>query len=239
MAYINKEYSEANEFLSVAIDKGGRPRSYFVRGKSYARQGEHEKALMDFNAAINENKEDGDYYYWRAKSFAAVKRYDESLMDIQRAYALKPDDKWINKFRLKLLAYAKRPDILTVDGAANGSGAAEALFRQAKELIESNQPGQAKVTLDRAIEMSPGEFRYYQLADHALFVQGKTRDILGYWEAYLSIKPNDHRAYLERAGTYYHLQDFDAAKIDAKRAMELGNAEARQFYKQLQELTKG
>ena len=239
MAYINKDYSEAREFLSMAIDKGGRPRSYFVRGKSYARQGEHEKALSDFNAAINQNKEDGDYYYWRAKSFSAVKRYDESLMDIQRAYALKPDDKWINKFRVKLMSYTAMPDIPTVDGSNSSSGSPESLFRQAKELIESNQPEQAKVVLDRAIEMRPGEFRYYQLVDYALFKQGKTREILDYWEVYLTIKPNDHRAYLERSGTYYHLQNFDAAKTDAKRAMDLGNAEAKRFYKWLQQLTKG
>ena len=227
MAYINKEYSKASEFLSVAIDKGGRPRSYFVRGKSYVRQGDHEKALSDFNAAIGQDKEDGDYYYWRAKSFAAVKRYDESLMDIQRAYALKPDDKWINKFRVKLMSYTATPDIPTVDGSNSGSGSPESLFRQ------------AKVVLDRAIEMRPGEFRYYQLVDYALFKQGKTREILDYWEAYLLIKPNDHRAYLERSGTYYHLQDFDAAKTDAKRAAELGNMEAKRFYKRLQQLTKG
>lgn len=237
MAYINKEYSEASGFLSIAIDKGGYPRSYFVRGKSYARQSEHEKALADFDAAINQDKEDGDYYYWRAKSFAAVKRYDESLMDIQRAYALKPDDKWINKFRLKLMAYAATPNIPSADGAAKASGSAEALFRQAKELIEGHQPERAKVILDRAIEMSPGEFRYYQLADHALFVQGKTRDILDYWQAYLLIKPNDPRAYLERSGTYYHLQDFDAAKVDAKKAVDLGSTEARQIYQRLQQLT--
>ncbi|WP_148864688.1 DUF4124 domain-containing protein [Marinobacter fonticola] len=238
MAYINKEYAKASEFLSIAIENGGRPRSYFMRGKIYAREDDHEKALADFNAAIKQDKEDGDYYYWRAKSFAAVKRYDESLIDIQRAYELKPEDKWINKFRVKLMSYAKRSDIPPVDAGASDAGSAESLFRQAKKLIEDRQPEQAKVILDRAIRMSPTEFRYYQLADHALFIQGRTRDILDYWESYLALKPNDDRAYLERSGTYYHLQDFDAAKLDAKRAMDLGNSEAERLYERLRQLTK-
>lgn len=96
MAYIRKEYSQALEYLSIAIDKGTQPRAYFVRGQTHARLGDHEKALTDFNAVINRGSEDGDYYYWRARSFAGLKRFNEALMDIQRAHALKPDDEYIN-----------------------------------------------------------------------------------------------------------------------------------------------
>jgi len=238
MAYINKEYRDAIGFLSIAIEKSGRPRSHFMRGKSYARQGDHEKALSDFNAAIDQDEENGDFYFWRAKSFAALKHYDESLMDIQRAHALKPADKWIDEFRRKLVVHARAPDIPTRDVSGAGSEAAEQLFRQAKKMIKNKQPEQAKVALDRAITMSPTEFRYYQLMDHALFMQGKTREILDYWAAYLSKKPNDHRAYLERSGTYYHLQDFDAAAVDARKAMDLGNTEAKRFYHELKQLTE-
>ncbi|WP_339801245.1 tetratricopeptide repeat protein [uncultured Marinobacter sp.] len=239
MAYIRKEYSQALEYLSIAIDKGTQPRAYFVRGQTHARLGDHEKALTDFNAVINRGSEDGDYYYWRARSFAGLKRFNEALMDIQRAHALKPDDECINNLRVRLMGYVRTPDIASADEGSSGSEDAESLFRQARKLIEDNQPEQAKAILDRAIDLKPDEFRYYQLIDHALFKQGKLMDILGYWERYLSIKPNDHRAYLERAGTYYHLQDFDAAKLDAAKAVDLGSEKAKALYDRLQQVPRG
>ena len=71
---------------------------------------------------------------------------------------------------------------------------------------------------------SPGDFRAVQQLDYALSKQGGQpfEHIAQMWTAYLALRPDDGRAYIERAGTYHHLGRSADATADAQRACQLG-----------------
>src|SRR5690606_28645952 len=112
------------------------------------------------------------------------------------------------------------------------------LFNYAKtQIIHKDYEG-AVASLEQAIVLNPGEVRYYQLADDVLFKLGRLQDILGYWGRYMVHHPEDGYGYFERSGTYYHLQDLDAALADAERAMQLGEEQAREMRDELRMLVQ-
>lgn len=242
MAYIDGQYEKALELLDVAVDQGGDARTFHLRAKTYRRLNDLERALKDVDRAIGLEKDNSRYFYTRARVYLALKRYGLSFKDTERAHVLDPSHKPTERLRQRLLSFAQHPDSnfmvpeKTADSKIDWQDPAS-LFNHAKRLVAKNQFAEAKDALDKAINLSPTTFEYYKAADYALFKMGKTRDILEYWARYLTYRPNDGRAYFERSGTYYHLQDYAQAKTDAKRAAELGIAGAAKLYKELQALS--
>jgi hypothetical protein len=54
--------------------------------------------------------------------------------------------------------------------------------------------------------------------------------IISYWNQFLELEPDHSRAYLERAGTYYHKKDYANSVADLKAACDLGNEEGCKRY---------
>jgi tetratricopeptide (TPR) repeat protein len=79
----------------------------------------------------------------------------------------------------------------------------------------------------------PDHFSSYQHLDYLLFQQGRTDEIITWWDQYLTAKPDDADAYLERGGTWFRIGNRDNAAADARRACELGNQEGCQRYTQV------
>ncbi|WP_143750752.1 DUF4124 domain-containing protein [Marinobacter sp. ANT_B65] len=244
MSYINGEYEKALELLDVAIERGSDARTFHLRAKTYRRLNNLERALKDANTAIDQEEDNSSYFLTRARIYAGLKHYDQAFKDVERASALDPDHEPTERLRQSLLAIARHPDSEFFEPNTPVSSEVDtqdpaSLFNFAKQLIANKKFAEARDALDKAISLSPATFDYYKAVDYALFKMGKTQDILEYWARYLSYNPDDGRAYLERSGTHYHLQDFAAAKKDAKRAAELGTKGAAKAYKQLQALSSG
>lgn len=242
MAYINERYAQTVELLDRILEQGGWAKAYYLRSKSYRRLGEPDEALLDIDEAIKREKDNSRYFYTRAAIHAEKERYDESLTAINRAHALAPNDPAIKELRQALLSFIKHPDsdLMTPDDQSSGtpdSQSSEAFFNMARKHAGNGDLPNARKYLDKAIKRSPETFQYYRAVDHVLFKMGEVREILDYWERYLSKKPRDGRAYYERAGTYYHLQNYKLAAKDARRAMDLGVDEAEKLYRRMQELT--
>lgn len=241
LIYQEKKYKEAIPYFTEALVHGDHYPSMEFRAKSHFWLKGYLKALEDFNKALSLSPENADLFYWRARVLVALNRPANAFTDINRAFALKPNDDAILKFRQRLLTRIQLPEqnsTARLPAVLPDANDAEAIFSYAKTQIASNDLDGAKQSLDNAIALKPQEFRYYQLIDEALFKMGQMNAILNYWAIYLVHQPDDGRAYLERAGTHYHLQDFDAAKADATRAMELGAKEAESFLKRLNQLTR-
>ena len=243
MAYIDERYQQTVDLLSIVLKHSRSAEAHYLRSKSYRRLGELDEALLDVDEAIERDEDNGSYFYTRAAIHAEKERYDESLTAINRAHALEPNDPAIKELRGALLSFIKHPDDdLMAPDDKNSAGAdsqsAEAFLKLAKQHASKGQLSDAKAYLDKAITRRPEAFRYYRAMDHVLFKMGKTREILGYWERYLSKKARDGRAYYERSGTYYHLQNYELAAKDAKRAMDLGVDGAEKRYRQMRELAQ-
>jgi tetratricopeptide (TPR) repeat protein len=83
------------------------------------------------------------------------------------------------------------------------------------------------------VTLVPDHFNSYQHLDYLLFQQGRTDEIISWWDRYLAEAPDDAAALLERGGTWFRMGNTENAAADARRACELGNAEACQRYTQV------
>jgi len=88
-------YQQAIEAFSKAIkyfpDFPGNYSTYNYRGFAYRITGEHEKAISDFNKAIDLDSKQATSYKYRGDTYAILKKYSEAVNDYSQAISLKPD----------------------------------------------------------------------------------------------------------------------------------------------------
>jgi len=85
----------AIEELNVAIDANANSNIYTLRGEVYMQMGEYEKALNDFNSAIESDGVNAVAFYDRGLLNMRLENYDAALVDINNALAaqsVKPSD---------------------------------------------------------------------------------------------------------------------------------------------------
>jgi tetratricopeptide (TPR) repeat protein len=85
----------------------------------------------------------------------------------------------------------------------------------------------------RVVAQAPDHFSSYQHLDYLLFQQGRTDEIITWWNRYLAEVPDDAAGYLERGGTWFRMGNNENAAADARRACELGNEEGCQRFRQV------
>jgi tetratricopeptide (TPR) repeat protein len=192
--------------------------------------------------------EESDYYYWRAQVYEKLKQYLKASKDIGRAYQLAPTDTDVQKGRKWLaskLIYdghelAERGK---ADSAINYYNAAPCLnpddgdvyYRRARASVDLHRYDSALLDLQRAIQIDPNKFGYYQSLD---WILAKRRDwdrIIVYWSRYTAMHPDNSRAYVERGGVYYHKGDMRSAVADAKAAADMGNDEGKEAYEKFKD----
>jgi tetratricopeptide (TPR) repeat protein len=79
--------------FSLAIKAAPSWRAYHNRGVSYAMLNEFEKALSDFNIAIERNEKDfGSSFFNRGEIYFELGKYANAEKDYERAYQLEPQD---------------------------------------------------------------------------------------------------------------------------------------------------
>ena len=84
----------------------------------------------------------------------------------------------------------------------------------------------AESALEEAIRLDPKYFEAIKLLDRLLARNQQWERILGYWNRYLALVPDDAKALFERSGTRHHLGDGAGALKDVRAACELGSREA-------------
>ncbi|WP_444995833.1 tetratricopeptide repeat protein [Aliikangiella sp. IMCC44359] len=237
-----KQYEKAEQLFTQALSFGEEPQLLFKRGKNYYRLGNYQKAINDLNRAINLLANDEDFYYWRSKVLSKLNNFSAAFDDIQMAYQLNPYEQRINKVRQQLTSAIGVPGtgsirekeaslkISQINQKLQNQPDEEKLYvKRAKLFFEKKNYIRAEKDLIKLIEIDPQNFEYYLMMDWTLFKQSKLSQILDYWKQYLIYKPNDSRAYYERAGTYGHLQNFSAALDDINRAIDLGHKGAEKL----------
>ena len=85
---------------------------------------------------------------------------------------------------------------------------------------EETRPWFARAVID------PTHLEAHRSADRLLTRQKRWDDILALWDRYIAHRPRDAEAYFERGGAFFHKGRIDAARADAKKACELGKAQA-------------
>lgn len=239
----NSNYRSAEELYTRALVFGDNSSIFKDRGIARYRQGHYETALEDFNRAIEIYSGEGIYYYWRSRTLDQLSRYNEAIEDIQHADALSPGFDSIIGQRKRLAqrmvsqgydlgqAYKHQEAIQKYSIAIEiDRDFDDAYHRRAIAYVKVYQFQAALADIERALELDPHNISYYITIDGILARSKDWDAIIAYWDRFIELHPDVSRAYVERAGTYYHNGDMKAAVRDLKVAAGMGDPRGQELY---------
>lgn len=243
MKALSRAYNAADEFFTQAVNLAGDHTAYAERGENNYRRENYLAAIRDLDQAIALYPEQGDYFYYRSRSMMKLGRMAEALEDLLRAAELSPGKSKVESQRRSLVSTLERMSYQQ----AKQRNATEALrlanmalrldrnkgslyYRRARALVIDNAYDAALSDMRRAVGLEPAEYDYYLLLDWLLAKNSSWQEIIAAWDSYISLNPDDGRAYVERGGAYFRSGDIRAAVENAKLAADLGNAEGVEAY---------
>jgi tetratricopeptide (TPR) repeat protein len=219
----------------------------YKQGRVEMQLDNYSAALKYFDLAIEGDENGADYYYERSKAQQSLKNYSKSTSDLVIALAINPLDESYLSFRKRLISiliydsYKAERNVKLTEALRLVNFSLQlnpyhikSLRRRSYVYIAKRQIRQAKQDMDKAIELDPSDYDSYKGMDDVLLMERRFEEIAAYWGKYIALKPNDSRAFFERAGTYYHMKRIDLAVKDAQHAVKLGHpnaAEELRYYK--------
>lgn len=90
---IQSKFETSTEITALAQDTETSPQSaevYYNRGLIYGESGQPEKALFNFNKAIELNLQNAEVYYNRGVSYHELGQLEKAITDFKQAIKFKP-----------------------------------------------------------------------------------------------------------------------------------------------------
>ncbi|OGR17721.1 MAG: hypothetical protein A2X81_06500 [Desulfobacterales bacterium GWB2_56_26] len=233
-----KEYDKAIALYSKAILYGEHYSFFQERARTYYFMKDYDNALEDINRSIALRPPIVSPYSLRAVIYAATGRIDKAIADFSLAEELSPGEDDILQHKRAAAntlilqghtAATVNPDqaLASYDQALRiDPFSSEAFFRKGLLYAQSGQLDQAVPQFRRAIEYDPRDIKAVKAMDYTLMMQGRWDEIIGYWNGFLALEPDNGEAYLERAGTFHHKGDQEKSRADLKQACDLGQQKA-------------
>ena len=89
--YEQKKFEDSIKKYSISLELNEDAGAYNNRGNAYVRLGEHERAIKDYDKAIELNPDYAKAYYNRGLAYAEQQKYNEAIKDYNKAIKLNPD----------------------------------------------------------------------------------------------------------------------------------------------------
>ncbi|MGD8780760.1 MAG: tetratricopeptide repeat protein [Ignavibacteria bacterium] len=245
--YRNDEYNKAIEFYTKALEFGGCCGYYTERARVYAFGLEDSlKAFDDINKAIQLCRTSEGAYILRSRMYLSFGDVNNSLNDLYTAQNIKPNNSLIQSWKesaSEIVMYwghkhYNDKDYNTAIFEYNQalrfySDNAEVYYWRGNSNYNLKKFDMALNDFVNAVEKDPHYFEAYRMIDYTKSLRGDWKSIIAYWNRFLRLEPDHAEALLERAGTYYHLGDYQNSLNDLKKSCELGNDNACARYKEM------
>ncbi len=214
----------ATEWIDLEQEPERQAQAYNDRGFAYARKGDYDHAIADFDKAIALAPRDAMAYSGRGLVYAEKGDYDRAIADCDKAVRLAPRD--AIAYRRRGMIYAKKGDydcaIADFDKAiALAPRDALAYSRRGDAYYEKGDYARAIADFDKAVELAPrdalaysgrGMF-YVQTGDYARAIADLGKAI--------KRDPRDAMAYRWRGMAYAEKGNYARAIADCDKAIEL------------------
>jgi tetratricopeptide (TPR) repeat protein len=199
--YAREDWDGAIACFSDALSQTAEPMRaldqsiiYFYRGNAYTSKGDYDRAVADYNQAIDrahELKLDFvEAYVNRGVAYANKGDYDRAISDFDQAIRLKPD-------------------------------LAEAYNNRGNAYAAKGDYDRAISDYDQAIRLKPDYAEAYNNRGLAYYHKGDYDRAIADYNQAIRLKPDYAEAYNNRGLAYYHKGDYDRAIADYNQAIRL------------------
>jgi tetratricopeptide (TPR) repeat protein len=245
--YENRQaYDQALESFNRAISFGDEDDFYLERAGLYAfKLKDYTRALEDINHAIILRPTSSDSFLQRAKIYFAQGAYNQALDDLRAVDAIRPEDPSTHEWRTwasnQLNRQGHRLFKTDLEGALEKYQLSSSFDRKNHETLywrgvaryKMQNYAEALTDFKECIAVDPSYFNAYLMLDYLLSRDGQWDAIIGYWNAFLKVDPNNAEAYFQRSGTHYHNHNLPQAKADLQKACDLGSRKACRQYQEV------
>jgi len=223
------------DFWSYVLTRepGGFPRAYSGRGTAYENKGEFDRALADFDAAINLDPDNGEAYASRGLVKSRKGYPDAALLDYDAALKLKiPPETAYRVYVNRGIAFGSKgmfnqavEDFNAAIALKPESGEAYVNRGRARDQIGQGEGALQDYDAAQRLDCTPDSLYQVYLNRGALFGrQGAAERALADFNAAVALKPESFEAYGNRGITYGGMGREEAALQDYSKALAL-NAE--------------
>ena len=201
-AAINKEYDKSISFSLRAIELSPEADTYYNLGNTYGNLGQHNKAIKNYQKAIELNPEITPLAYFNmGTSYALLGENDKAIKNYQKTIELNP------KYAL---AYHNLGYIYD----------------------DLGQYDKAKKNYEKSIKLDPEYAAAYYNMGLSYVNKGQYDKAIEYFKKTLKLKPNDADAYYNMGLSYNDLGQYDKAIDVLKKAARLGQQDAQNVLKE-------
>ena len=209
---------------SGRLQRDDRVRAHNARGMAWKQGGDYDRAIADYNAALQINPKYFFAHYNRGISYTVKGEWDRAIADFDTAIRLNPKSKeahnnrggaYMEKGELDR-AIADFTTVLRLDPKfASGYGNRGVAFRRKGEL------DRAIADYNQAIRLDPSYANAYNGRGVAYQEKGDhDRAIVDFGEA-LRLDPGDARAYVNRGVIFEKRGDLDRARADFRAVLAM------------------
>ncbi|MDP2865181.1 MAG: tetratricopeptide repeat protein, partial [Elusimicrobiota bacterium] len=220
MAYKNQSGPDAAEEIP---ENPGYDFTLQEKDRIRSAAGEHDKAMLRYNALIKAMPDNAEAYYRRGIIFTERRQYRNAMKDYDAAIKLdaeRPDYYYARGFTLSML---RLYDNATADFTASiklNPGYSKPYTGRGIVYLTMKQYEKALKDYNKAIELEPGHVYYANRAVYYFEVR-KYREAADDYTRAIALNPDMAEAYSGRGLSFSELNEYDAALKDFSKALEL------------------
>jgi tetratricopeptide (TPR) repeat protein len=188
-----KDYPNATFKLNRAIALESKNASYYYkRGILFSKQGLYERAIKDFDNAIDieGNAARASYYFERGFSYFEINRFDDALKDLNEAIKKDPNN-------------------------------AQYLYSRSRIHTSKRDDNAANADIEKAIQIDPNNSEYYYKQGMNCINRGQNEEAIPYLDKAIQRDPNNASYYLSRSLCFTCLGKNEKAKSDYDKAIQI------------------
>jgi tetratricopeptide (TPR) repeat protein len=212
-----KRFDEALELADRALKTGENARFHYQRALALSMLRRNAEAIAVLDRALAISPESPQYLVTRGLLRLREYQDEEARQDYELARELEPQIEGLSRLEEALRARPAR---------APSTVRSDALVTQARRAWDQRDLDAAAGDLREAIRIDPSNFKAYQHLDRILTWRRQWGEAGSAWDAYLTARPDDPKALLERSRVLFHVGRADEARADLERACGLGEGQA-------------
>ena len=207
--------------------------TYFYRGRAYYNEGDYDRAIADFDQAIQLQPDDAAAYNNRGLAYAHKGDYDRAIADYDQAIQLQPDlaEAYSNRGN----AYADKGDydraIADYDQAIQlQPDYTTAYNNRGITYADKGDTGRAIADFDQAIQLQPDYALAYNNRGATYAHKGDHDCAIADYDQAIQLRPDYALAYNNRGLAYADKGDYDRAIADFDQTIQLQPDDAAAYY---------